>query len=254
MSTHEPDSHENQQPEQVEQPEQLDQVTPAEQPVQQEEAEHAEEAAQTEESVPAEAAAHVEDLEPVEDAGLAEDTGLAEDAGLAKDEEPAEQLEDTESAEQAEQFQGDEHADETEAAEPEDGERVLDASELEPFNDIERVILEGSEGKLASNEVLSKIAAANLFFLTEEEVTDEQQEVQPLLLQGPDEKTVLAVFTHPARVAQQFVDMAPYAVRMPGLQAFQQAVGVGIAINPGHPIGLVLDAESVENIREVLNS
>ena len=242
MSTHEPDSHENQQPEQVEQPEQLDQVTPAEQPVQQEEAEHAEEAAQTEESVPAGASTQVEDLEP------------AEDAGLAKDEEPAEQLEDTESAEQAEQFQGDEHADETEAAEPEDGERVLDASELEPFNDIERVILEGSEGKLASNEVLSKIAAANLFFLTEEEVTDEQQEVQPLLLQGPNEKTVLAVFTHPARVAQQFVDMAPYAVRMPGLQAFQQAVGVGIAINPGHPIGLVLDAESVENIREVLNS
>lgn len=242
MSTHEPDSHENQQPEQVEQPEQLDQVTPAEQPVQQEEAEHAEEAAQTEESVPAEAAAQVEDVEPVED------------AGLAKDEEPAEQLEDTESAEQAEQFQGDEHAEDAEAAEPEDGERVLDASELEPFNDIERVILEGSEGKLASNEVLSKIAAANLFFLTEEEVTDEQQEVQPLLLQGPDGKTVLAVFTHPARVAQQFVDMAPYAVRMPGLQAFQQAVGVGIAINPGHPIGLVLDAESVENIREVLNS
>lgn len=248
MSTHEPDSHENQQPEQVEQPEQLDQVTPAEQPVQQEEAERVEAPAQTEESVPAEAAAQVEDVEPVEDAGL------AEDAGLVKDEEPAEQLEGTESAEQAEQFQGDEHADETEAAEPEDGERVLDASELEPFNDIERVILEGSEGKLASNEVLSKIAAANLFFLTEEEVTDEQQEVQPLLLQGPDEKTVLAVFTHPARVAQQFVDMAPYAVRMPGLQAFQQAVGVGIAINPGHPIGLVLDAESVENIREVLNS
>ena len=248
MSTHEPDSHENQQPEQVEQPEQLDQVTPAEQPVQEEEAEHAEVAAQTEESVPAEASTQVEDLEPVEDAGLAEDTGLA------KDEDPAEQLEDTESAEQAEQFQGDEHAEDAEAAEPEDGERVLDASELEPFNDIERVILEGSEGKLASNEVLSKIAAANLFFLTEEEVTDEQQEVQPLLLQGPDEKTVLAVFTHPARVAQQFVDMAPYAVRMPGLQAFQQAVGVGIAINPGHPIGLVLDAESVENIREVLNS
>ena len=247
MSTHEPDSHENQQPEQVEQPEQLDQVTPAEQPVQ-EEAEHAEVAAQTEESVPAGASTQVEDLEPAEDAGLAEDTGLA------KDEEPAEQLEDTESAEQAEQFQGDEHAEDAEAAEPEDGERVLDASELEPLNDIERVILEGSEGKLASNAVLSKIAAANLFFLTEEEVTDEQQEVQPLLLQGPDEKTVLAVFTHPARVAQQFVDMAPYAVRMPGLQAFQQAVGVGIAINPGHPIGLVLDAESVENIREVLNS
>lgn len=242
MSTHEPDSHENQQPEQVEQPEQLDQVTPAEQPVQEEEAEHAEVAAQTEESVPAEASTQVEDLEPAEDAGLAEDA------------EPTEQLEGTESAEQAEQFQGDEHAGDAEAAEPEDGERVLDASELEPFNDIERVILEGSEGKLASNEVLSKIAAANLFFLTEEEVTDEQQEVQPLLLQGPDEKTVLAVFTHPARVAQQFVDMAPYAVRMPGLQAFQQAVGVGIAINPGHPIGLVLDAESVENIREVLNS
>lgn len=136
----------------------------------------------------------------------------------------------------------------------EHGERMLDESELEPFNDIERVIVDGSEGKLESNEVLSKIAAANLFFLTEEEVTDEQQVVQPLLLKGPDEKVVLAVFTHPARVAQQFIDMAPYAVRMPGLQAFHQAVGVGIAINPGHPIGLVLDAESVENIREVLNS
>lgn len=136
----------------------------------------------------------------------------------------------------------------------EHGERMLDESELEPFNDIERVIVDGSEGKLESNEVLSKIAAANLFFLTEEEVTDEQQVVQPLLLKGPDEKVVLAVFTHPARVAQQFIDMAPYAVRMPGLQAFHQAVGVGIAINPGHQIGLVLDAESVENIREVLNS
>ena len=64
----------------------------------------------------------------------------------------------------------------------EHGERMLDESELEPFNDIERVIVDGSEGKLESNEVLSKIAAANLFFLTEEEVTDEQQVVQPLLL------------------------------------------------------------------------
>jgi hypothetical protein len=121
-----------------------------------------------------------------------------------------------------------------------------------PFNDVERAIVDGAEGRLENNEVLSKIVTSSLFFLTAQEPTEESTNVEPLILQGPDQKPVLAVFTHPARVAQQFVDSAPIAVSITGGEAFKQAAGLGVAINPGHPIGLVLDAANVETIRGLL--
>lgn len=122
----------------------------------------------------------------------------------------------------------------------------------DPFNDVERAIVDGAEGKLGNNDVLAKIVASSLFFLTSEEVTDNSKVVQPLVLQGPDEKPVLAIFTHPARVAQPFLETAPYAVSINGGEALRQADGLGLAINPGHPIGLVLDAENVRALQTLL--
>lgn len=122
----------------------------------------------------------------------------------------------------------------------------------DPFNDVERAIVDGAEGKLGNNDVLAKIVASSLFFLTSEEVTDNSKVVQPLVLQGPDEKPVLAIFTHPARVAQPFLETAPYAVSINGGEALRQADGLGLAINPGHPIGLVLDAENVKALQTLL--
>lgn len=121
-----------------------------------------------------------------------------------------------------------------------------------PFNDVERAIVDGSEGRLENRDVLSKIVTSSLFFLTTQEPTETSTNVEPLILQGPDEKPVLAIFTHPARVAQQFIDSAPFAVSITGGEAFKQATDVGVAINPGHPIGLVLDAENVATIRGLL--
>lgn len=123
---------------------------------------------------------------------------------------------------------------------------------MTPFNDVERLIVDGGEGKLSNNEVLSGLLGSPMFFLTAEEVTDTTPQVQPLILEGPDGLPVLAVFTHPARVAQPFIDSAPFAVSITGGMAFEQADGIGIAINPGHPIGLVLDAENVKLIQSVL--
>lgn len=131
-------------------------------------------------------------------------------------------------------------------------ESTLGENPNEPFNDVERAIVDGADGKLANNDVLAKIVTSSLFFLTAEEVTDDSKVVQPLVLQGPDEKPVLAVFTHPARVAQSFIDSAPYAVTISGGEALRQAEGLGVAINPGHPIGLVLDAENVKALKELL--
>lgn len=123
----------------------------------------------------------------------------------------------------------------------------------EPFNDIERAIVAGSNGELENNEVLAKIVTSSLFFLTEEEVTDASKVVQPLVLQNPQGQSVLAIFTHPARVAQQFIDAAPYAVTISGGEALRQAGELGVVINPGHPIGLELDAENVKTIQGLLS-
>ncbi|MGO1319345.1 MAG: SseB family protein [Galactobacter sp.] len=123
---------------------------------------------------------------------------------------------------------------------------------MTPFNDVERAIVEGSEGKLSNNDVLAKIASSSLFFLSTEKIEDKTQNVMPLILKGPEEKHFLALFTHPERVAQQFIDSAPYAVSIPGAEAFKQAGSLGVTINPGHPIGLMLDASNVATIQGLL--
>ncbi|MGO3152773.1 MAG: SseB family protein [Galactobacter sp.] len=123
---------------------------------------------------------------------------------------------------------------------------------MTPFNDVERAIVEGSEGKLSNNDVLAKIASSSLFFLSTEKIEDKTQNVMPLILKGPEEQHFLALFTHPERVAQQFIDSAPYAVSIPGAEAFKQAGSLGVAINPGHPIGLMLDASNVSTIQGLL--
>lgn len=123
---------------------------------------------------------------------------------------------------------------------------------MTPYNDVERAIVDGSEGKLTNNDVLAKIVASSLFFLSADQIGDQTQNVTPLILQGPDEQPFLALFTHPQRVAQQFIDSAPNAVSIPGGEAFKQAGSLGVAINPGHPIGLMLDAENVATIQGLL--
>lgn len=134
-----------------------------------------------------------------------------------------------------------------------DGETPVE-DENEPFNDVERAIVDGAEGRSSTNDVLSVIVGSPLFFLTAQEVQDTSQNVQPLILQGPDQQPVLALFTHPARVAPQFIESAPYAVSISGAEAIKQAGEFGVAINPGHPIGLVLDAQNVATVREVLEA
>lgn len=131
-------------------------------------------------------------------------------------------------------------------------ENPLEGDAEEPFNDVERAIVDGAEGRKSTNEVLSAIVASPLFFLTAQKVEDTSENVQPLILQGPDGVPVLALFTHPERVAQQFIDVAPYAVSISGSEAIKQAGEFGVAVNPGHPIGLVLDAENVATVREVI--
>lgn len=125
--------------------------------------------------------------------------------------------------------------------------------QTEPFNDLERAIVDGSEGNLANNDVMAKIVSSSLFFLSVEEIGDDTTSVTPLILQGPEQKPFLALFTHPERVAQQFIDAAPYAVSIPGGEAFKQAGSLGITINPGNPIGLLLDAENVSTVQGLLS-
>jgi len=141
---------------------------------------------------------------------------------------------------------------ETPSTQPENAGARPDDEATTPFNDIERVILAGSNGEKENREVLASIVTAPLFFLTAQEVQDKSKIVEPLVLEGPDGAPILAIFTHPARVAPQFLEAAPYAVSISGGEAFRQADGVGIAINPGHPIGLVLDAANVKTIQGIL--
>jgi hypothetical protein len=119
----------------------------------------------------------------------------------------------------------------------------------EPQTHLEAVLKAGQEDRAASGEVIAAFLREEIFFLSREKVTEESQNVQPLLLQNKENQPVIALFTHPARVPGSYAEEAPFAVRVVGAAVVDNLSGAGLVLNPGHELGFEIGAEGVEAIR-----
>lgn len=128
----------------------------------------------------------------------------------------------------------------------------------EPFaarNDLEQKLLDAQEGRLELDDFMNALFEAQLFMPVHEGRTVSNiqlsNKAKPLSLQAADGTEVLVLFTSPDRAK-------PFVKDHPGYEGgiltdlswiFEHlGVGFGIALNPGHEIGLDLEPQSVAQL------
>lgn len=127
---------------------------------------------------------------------------------------------------------------------------------FKPHNDLETRLVSLQEGRLDGNAFMQTLLDEQLFMPVEDEQNDIEgfqasSKAKPLTLETEDGQTVLILFTSPERAK-------PFVANVPGYNGgllaevswILQRVGsgIGIAINPGHDVGLDLDEDMVAQL------
>ncbi len=125
-----------------------------------------------------------------------------------------------------------------------------------PHNELETRLVSLQEGRLDGKAFMQTLLDEQLFMPVE----DEKEEIQgfqkstrakPLTLETEDGATVLILFTSPER-AKSFVANIPgyNGGLLAEVSWILQRIGsgIGIAINPGHEVGLDLEEDMVEQL------
>ncbi|MGG5170749.1 SseB family protein [Pseudarthrobacter sp. J1738] len=141
----------------------------------------------------------------------------------------------------------------TEQQPAETAENVNNLNEVDftPQNPLEEQLALG--GSPDSNPVDLILAFLNneVFILSPEYSEEEAEATAPLILTNADQQPVLAVFSHPDRAHEQFLEAAPKILGTSGAAIVQNLTGeVGLVINPGHPMGFEIGPEGLESIRK----
>ncbi len=125
-----------------------------------------------------------------------------------------------------------------------------------PHNDLETRLVSLQEGRLDGNAFMQTLLDEQLFMPVEDEKNEIEgfqtsSKAKPLTLKTEDGHTVLILFTSPERAK-------PFVANVPGYNGGLLAEvswilqrlgsGIGIAINPGHDVGLDLDEEMVTQL------
>lgn len=115
---------------------------------------------------------------------------------------------------------------------------------------LEEAITAGREGRITSREVMSVIWTSELLSVGRLAKEDDPSSFQALVLKAPDaEYSVAAVFTSADRVPQQLREAAPVIVKASGEATIRSiAPGYGMALNPGHDVGLEIGPDVVESL------
>jgi hypothetical protein len=122
-------------------------------------------------------------------------------------------------------------------------------------NDLEQKLFDAQEGRLELDDFMNALFEAQLFMPVHEGRTvsniQTSTKAKPLSLTAEDGTEVLVLFTSPDRAK-------PFVKDYPGYEGgiltdlswiFEHlGVGFGIALNPGHEIGLDLEPESVAQL------
>ncbi|MGD8709045.1 MAG: SseB family protein [Ectothiorhodospiraceae bacterium] len=128
------------------------------------------------------------------------------------------------------------------------------AAVLEPDTELEYTLAAAQNGEISSLDFLTHLSEAKVFILINQSVAEEAapEELEPLILQGPDETPMLAVFTQSDRAAvitEQFPDFA-FTLELD----FKWVVAncgeaMGVVLNPGWNVGATLPPEAISHLR-----
>ena len=123
-------------------------------------------------------------------------------------------------------------------------------AEIQPLNDLEEKLANGDQPDANPVDVILSFLNNEVYIISSDALEGEDAQVEPLVLSNAEGKPVLAVFSHPSRVDQQFLDAAPNVLGTQGAAIIGNlGEELGMVINPGSAFGFEIDPEGVANIR-----
>jgi hypothetical protein len=125
-----------------------------------------------------------------------------------------------------------------------------DHLDLQPLNDLEEKLAQGEQPDANPVDVILAFLNNEVYIVSADALEGADSQVEPLVLANSAGQPVLAVFSHPSRVGEQFLTAAPNVLGTQGA-AILGNLGdqLGMVINPGAAFGFEIDPEGVANIR-----
>ncbi|MCX6498853.1 MAG: SseB family protein [Arthrobacter sp.] len=122
--------------------------------------------------------------------------------------------------------------------------------DLQPLNDLEEKLARGEQPDANPVDVILSFLNNEVYIVSSDTVDGPDSQVEPLVLANSGGQPVLAVFSHPSRVSEQYLAAAPNVLGTQGA-AILGNLGdqLGMVINPGAAFGFEIDPEGVANIR-----
>ncbi|WP_324643084.1 SseB family protein [Pseudarthrobacter sp. LT1] len=123
-------------------------------------------------------------------------------------------------------------------------------TDLQPLNDLEEKLATGGQPDADPVDVILSFLNSEVYIISSDTVEGIDSQVEPLVLANADGDPVLAVFSHPSRVDQQYLEAAPNVLGTQGA-AIIANIGdeLGMVINPSAAYGFEINPEGVANIR-----
>ena len=99
-------------------------------------------------------------------------------------------------------------------------------------------------------DVILSFLNSEVYIISSDALEGENSEVEPLVLGNAEGQPVLAVFSHPSRVDQEYLEAAPNVLGTQGA-AIIANIGdeLGMVINPGAAYGFEINPEGIANIK-----
>lgn len=119
-----------------------------------------------------------------------------------------------------------------------------------PLNDLEEKLATGGQPDANPVDVILSFLNSEVYIISSDGIEGVDSEVEPLVLANAEGDPVLAVFSHPSRVDEQYLAAAPNVLGTQGA-AIIANIGdeLGLVINPGAAYGFEINPEGVANIK-----
>jgi len=122
--------------------------------------------------------------------------------------------------------------------------------DLQPLNDLEEKLARGEQPDANPVDVILAFLNNEVYIVSTDTIEGPDSQVEPLVLANSAGKPVLAVFSHPSRVTEQYLAAAPNVLGTQGAAIIGNLGDeLGMVINPGAVYGFEIDPEGVANIR-----
>lgn len=122
--------------------------------------------------------------------------------------------------------------------------------DLQPLNDLEEKLARGEQPDANPVDVILAFLNNEVYIVSSDVLEGPDSRVEPLVLGNASGQPVLAVFSHPSRIAEQYLEAAPNVLGTQGAAVLGNlGDDLGMVINPGAAFGFEIDPEGVANIR-----